>query len=178
METRTLGEEPGVAVLLGASTAVPVVAVSWWMTERSVMLQRLGRSLAQMTGPLSLLSSVIVAAAAAFGEELLFRAVLQEQLGATVGVILFAAAHVPLDRDLWLWPILALCAGALFAGLYDWTGSVLAPATAHFVINAINLRWLSLRFGGDSRGSATSPPAHSPGAPTSGLQQTADPIAD
>ncbi|MEN0066717.1 MAG: CPBP family intramembrane glutamic endopeptidase [Myxococcota bacterium] len=154
LETRTVGEQPALAVLIGCCAAIPVVALSWWMTEVLSPLQRLGQALVRMTGPLSLVSSILVAAAAAFGEELLFRAVLQEQLGAGVGVVLFAAAHVPLERDLWLWPVLALAAGALFAGLYEATGAVLAPATAHFLINAINLRWLTLRFAGASPGSA------------------------
>jgi len=155
LETRTLGEQPVLGVALGGAVAVPVVALSWWLTERMPSLQRLARSLARTTGPLSVSSSLLVAFASAFGEELLFRAVLQEQLGPVVGVVLFAAAHVPLERDLWLWPILALGAGALFAGLYESTGAVLAPATAHFLINAINLRWLTLRFGDASRDSAT-----------------------
>lgn len=155
LETRTIGEHPGLAILIGGCVALPVVAVSWWLTERIPALQRLGRSLARTTGPLSLVSCVVIAAAAAFGEELLFRAVLQEQLGAVVGIVLFAAAHVPMERDLWLWPILALGAGAVFAALYESTGAVLAPAAAHFLINAINLRWLTLRFGDASPGSAT-----------------------
>ncbi|MEM6926503.1 MAG: CPBP family intramembrane glutamic endopeptidase [Myxococcota bacterium] len=153
--SRTLGDQPGMAIVLGASAAVPVVALSWWVTERLSALRRLAQALARTTGTLSLPSSLLVAAASALGEELLFRAVLQEQLGALVGIVLFAAAHVPVERDLWLWPVLALGAGALFAGLYEVTGAVLAPAIAHFLINAINLRWLTLRFGPDSPDSAT-----------------------
>ncbi len=155
LETRTLGDDPTLSLAIGAGTALPVVVVSWWLTERLPALQRLGRSLSRISGPLSLGSSVLVAAASAFGEELLFRAVLHEQLGATVGIVLFALAHVPVERDLWLWPVLALGAGALFAGLYEVTGAVLAPATAHFLINAINLRWLTIRFGNASPDSAT-----------------------
>jgi len=147
LQTRTLGEQPTMGVIMGGAAAVPVVALSWWLTERSMSLQRLARSLARTTGPVSVTSSILIAGASAFGEELLFRAVLQEQLGAVVGIVLFAAAHVPFDRDLRPWPILALGAGTLFAGLYEVTGAVLAPATAHFLINAINLRWLTLRFG-------------------------------
>lgn len=147
LHTRTIGEQPELSVLAGVCVAIPIVAASWWLTERLPSLRRLGRSLARTTGRLSLISAVLVAAAAAVGEELLFRAVLHEQLGAAVGVVLFAAAHVPIERGLWLWPVFALGAGAVFAGLYEATGSVLAPATAHFLINAINLRWLTVRFG-------------------------------
>ena len=65
-----------------------------------------------------------------------------------LGVVLFAGAHLPVDRNLWLWPVFALVVGALFAALYEVTGAVLAPATAHFVINGINLHWLGRRGGG------------------------------
>ena len=92
----------------------------------------------------------------AVAEELLFRAVIQEQLTAWLGVVLFAVAHLPVDRKLWPWPVFALFAGTIFATLYDVTGAVLAPITAHFVINAVNLRWLDhRRRGADSTGFAT-----------------------
>lgn len=147
LETRTIGEEPLMSLAVGFCAAVPVIGASWWAADRIPSLRRLGRSLARMTGRLSFVSALIVSAAAAIGEELLFRAVLQEQLGAPVGIVLFAAAHVPFERDLWPWPLLALGAGTLFAGLYEVTGAVLAPTVAHFLINAVNLRWLTMRFG-------------------------------
>jgi membrane protease YdiL (CAAX protease family) len=82
----------------------------------------------------------VIAASSSIGEELLFRAVLQDRLGIGIATALFALAHFPAERDLWPWPVVALPMGLLFGGLYEWTGAALAPIVAHAVINLLNLR--------------------------------------
>lgn len=145
MVMHTVGEQPLQSAALGAGCGLLVVGLTRVLVPRVSSLGRLADALKELMGPMPAQAVVLVASLSAVGEELLFRGVIQEQLGAVLGVILFAAAHLPVDRDLWLWPVFALVAGAMFAGLYDATGSVLAPATAHFVINGVNLHWLGQR---------------------------------
>ncbi len=149
---RTLGHDPVLGLALGLGASLPVILLSRWLTPRVPALERLARGLGRMTGPIPGHSAVLVAAVSALAEELLFRAVIQHQLGAVLGVVLFAAAHVPFERELRLWPVFALGAGVLFAGLYAYTGSVLAPTVAHFAINAVNLAWIGKRYGADPQG--------------------------
>lgn len=171
LETRTVGEAPLLGVGLGLLAAAPMVAGSWALTDRIGALQRLGQALASINGDLSWSACLLLAASSSVGEELLFRAVIQEHLGLWVGVVLFAAAHVPVERDLWPWPVLALGAGLVFGGLYEATGAALAPAVAHFVVNLLNLRYLGQRFSeahaslGSSTGSPRSPTQLRPPSP-------------
>ncbi|HHO50370.1 MAG TPA: CPBP family intramembrane metalloprotease [Deltaproteobacteria bacterium] len=160
LETRTVGEDPLVGLGLGLLAAAPMVGISQAVVGRIGVFRRLGRALAGITGPMSWSPCLLLAASASVGEELLFRAVIQEHLGLAVGVLLFAAAHVPMERDLWLWPVLALGAGLIFGGLYEATGAALASTVAHFVVSLLNLRFLGQRFGvqSASMGSSTRPP--------------------
>ena len=151
--TRTVGDEPlrdaGIGAVVGA--AMVVASRLWASTEVGAALMR---SLREAFGHLSIGTAVMMATVSAVGEELLFRAVLQPRLGLVGASVLFGLAHVPLERALLLWPVLAFGAGLVLGGLYEATGAALAPMVAHFVINAVNLAWL----GSVSRDSATSSP--------------------
>jgi membrane protease YdiL (CAAX protease family) len=86
---------------------------------------------------------LVIAAAAAFGEEILFRAALQPALGLVVTSLVFGLAHV-FSRDsipLGLW---AAGAGFVLGWLAIATGGLTAPIVAHGVYDAIALaliRW-------------------------------------
>lgn len=172
-----LGESPALGLALGVAAGLPIVGLSQWLTPRVEALRRLAHTLGTMTGPLSWTMVCIVASTSALGEELLFRGVIQEHLGAELGVLLFAVAHVPFDRNLWLWPLFAVGAGVVFAVLYETSGAVLAPATAHFVINAANLHWLG-RFSAASPGSARAPRRDPPPLPPNEPPRTGGPRGD
>ena len=47
-----------------------------------------------------------------------------------------------MERDLIAWTPFAFAAGLLFGALYLWTGSIVAPAVAHAVINGVNMVYL------------------------------------
>ena len=55
---------------------------------------------------------------------------------------LFGLLHIPANRALRPWTVSAFVMGLLFALLYRVTGEVLAPLTAHAVINLENLELL------------------------------------
>lgn len=147
-----VGEEPFQGLLLGALASVPMIGAAQLLPPFAPPLTRLRRALARIVGSISLPSIALVSAASAVGEELLFRAVIQEHFGVVAGVALFAMAHVPVERDLWLWPVTAVLGGAVFGWLYVVTDAALAPMTAHFLVNAVGL-WDLTRSG--STGSAT-----------------------
>lgn len=143
LEVRVLGENVGRDIAAGVATGTGVVILSRLLVPRFAMGRKMAFALRRVMGSPTLLGCLTIALFSALGEELLFRAVLQERLGIGIATALFAIAHFPMEKDLWLWPVVALPAGLLFGGLYDWSGAVLAPVIAHAVINALNLRWLS-----------------------------------
>ncbi len=91
-----------------------------------------------------------LAASSALGEELLFRGAIQSSLidhgGTAQGFILastlFGLLHIPANRRLVPWTLMALAMGAVFGALLLWTGELVAPVVAHAVINLVNLRFI------------------------------------
>ncbi|MEZ4241690.1 MAG: CPBP family intramembrane glutamic endopeptidase [Myxococcota bacterium] len=139
---RTLGEHPLRDSLAGAAVGLGVVFVTQFTLPRFDVGQRFGAALGRMIGRRPWLSCAVIAASSSVGEELLFRAVLQQRLGLAIATVLFAVAHFPVERDLWPWPLMALALGLAFGGLYEWSGAALAPIVAHAVINLLNLRFV------------------------------------
>jgi membrane protease YdiL (CAAX protease family) len=88
-----------------------------------------------------------LALASGVGEELLFRGVVHVllchwlglPLGLVLGAALFALAHVGPDRRFLGWTIFAWIMGMVLAGLYELTGSLLAPIAVHTTVNGLNL---------------------------------------
>lgn len=70
------------------------------------------------------------------GEEALFRGALQPEVGLVASALIFGAAHVGPDRRYLVWTAWALFAGFLFGALYELSGGVLAPMSAHVLHNA------------------------------------------
>ena len=79
-------------------------------------------------------------------EEYLFRGALQAKMGVWLAAAVFGVIHWPLNRNFWMWPILSGVIGLALGGLAVGTGSLIAPAAAHFVINYVNLRRITSRF--------------------------------
>ncbi len=88
---------------------------------------------------------VILALVSGIGEEYFFRGALQEAFGIWAAAAVFGAVHWPLRRGLLPWPFVAAAAGAFLGWMRDWTGSLVAPAAAHAVVNMINLGCIARR---------------------------------
>jgi membrane protease YdiL (CAAX protease family) len=89
------------------------------------------------------LNLIVVAAIPAFGEELLFRGIIQRNFerlfknphaAVWVAAILFSAFHMQFEGFL---PRMLL--GAMLGYLFYWAGSLWIPIIAHFVYNAIQI---------------------------------------
>lgn len=143
LAVHVLGEHISRDIAAGIATGTLIVLLSQILAPRLPVGRRMAFALRRVVGRPSWLGCVLLAVSSALGEELLFRAVLQERLGLPIATALFAIAHFPVERDLWPWPLLALPVGLAFGGLYDATGAALAPIIAHAVVNALNLRWIS-----------------------------------
>lgn len=154
------------ALAIGTLAALPLVGLLA-LTERLPFdwLRELRRLAAELLPELfpqaTRLQLILVSVAAGFGEELLFRGLVQAGLarwiggeagtwiGLGVGAVLFGLAH-PLSRA---YALLAGAIGVYMGGLMLLTGSVLAPLAAHAVYDYLALELLLDR----SPGRATPP---------------------
>ena len=76
-------------------------------------------------------------------EELLFRGALQPWWGLVPAAIVFALLHVGPGVRFLPWTISALVIGLVFGFLTSWLGDLGAPIAAHFVINYMNLDYIT-----------------------------------
>jgi membrane protease YdiL (CAAX protease family) len=88
------------------------------------------------------LTILVMAALSAFGEEMLFRGLLQPLLGVVPQALIFGAAHQIPGPSRWVWVAWATAVGLALGGMFQLTGSLLGPLAAHALVNAMNLAYL------------------------------------
>lgn len=151
----TFDESAGVNLLvdlgLGLGAGGGLVAVSFFAVDRTRWGREMAVELASALGPIGVPNAVLLAFASGMAEEMFFRGALQPRVGLVAASLLFALLHFLPRRALWPWTVFALAAGLLFGGLFQWTGNLIAPVTAHIVVNAVNLPVLERRFGQAAR---------------------------
>jgi membrane protease YdiL (CAAX protease family) len=74
---------------------------------------------------------------------MLFRGALLPWLGLWPQAVIFALLHIGPGARFLPWTLSSLAIGVLFGYLYLLTGDLGAPIAAHFVINYLNLRFIS-----------------------------------
>ncbi len=127
----------------GAGTGLALIGL-WELGRHTLGLAReLERLLAEILSGLPAPDAVALALISAFAEELFFRGAVQGSLGIVVATVLFALLHTGPGRAFWLWTLFAAVAGLAFGLLVRELGTLLAPMTAHFLVNAVNLTRIS-----------------------------------
>jgi membrane protease YdiL (CAAX protease family) len=115
-----------------------------WMKKMEETTNSLLQNILGIEAPFELfLNLIVIAAIPAFGEELLFRGVIQRNFekwfrnphaAIWLAAILFSTFHMQFEGFL---PRMLL--GAMLGYLYYWAGSLWIPIVAHFVYNAIQI---------------------------------------
>lgn len=148
-----LGDSPMTDLLLGAATAGCFVAAGLVAYRLLPALRTLADELGpQLVDGARTGDLVLLAVLSGFGEEVLFRGALQPLLGLVLTSLIFGALHVGPDRRYLVWTLWAVVAGFVLGMLYNVTGGILAPATAHALNNAaVLLLWKRSRKGGAAR---------------------------
>ena len=146
----------GWAAVFGVAGTLPLLlgllVVTRVQFEPFARLNRfVGERLVPLFAPLSVFELAAISVAAGFGEEALFRGLIQSGLAAAIegtpGVVvalvltsvLFGVCH-------WITPtyaILAALAGAYFGLLFVWSGHLLTPLVAHALYDFVALVYLS-----------------------------------
>lgn len=142
---RFIGEDPIWWLCAGLGSGVALAAASQQLTPRFDRARRMSDALAAQLGPMGPATTLALAVLSSVGEEWCFRGVLQPAWGWLPATVLFALVHVPVERDLWPWPVLAGGIGLVLAAMFAFSGGLVGPIALHFAINAMNLRWLARR---------------------------------
>jgi hypothetical protein len=156
------GASSGIAAVALAIATVALGRVLEPIRAYARMAEWLRRGVDQLLGrPVRKDDAFLVAFSSSVGEEAFFRGFLQPffgwlvatkllgrpELGATIGIgvttLIFGIVHFPVVRELIPWTLFALLIGVMFGILYSWSGSLLPPIAAHFLINFLNLRRLA-----------------------------------
>lgn len=136
----TLGAPVLFGLAAGVVTACGTVASGLLLYRLSPAIRKISEELApSLVDDANRRDLLLVSVASGVGEEVFFRGALQPVLGIVATSLLFGALHVGPDRRYLVWTFWAVGAGFLFGFLYEWTGGILAPVTAHVLHNAATL---------------------------------------
>jgi hypothetical protein len=144
-----------VAVGAGLLVAIVVCSLTYLAIRWVESIRSLAKTFSNFFEPLTSLEVFFVSIFSAMGEEFLFRGVVQHYFGWITTGVLFGILHTGPDRRFLPWTFFGVGVGLMLGALYDWSGNLLAPVTAHFIINLINLHMI-LSFGRKSYGAGSS----------------------
>jgi len=125
---------------LALAFAAVTVALTPQLLNYSEPLRGLTREIRDMLGELSHTQILVIAIASGVGEEVLFRAAMQNSLGLLSTSIIFGLLHGFPRTRLAHWGVFAFVVGLGFGLLQEQSSSVIPPALAHFSINYWNLK--------------------------------------
>ncbi len=129
--------------LLGVAAGLTTVQVFRALELRMTWLSKLHTEFRSMFGRPPGTELLLLAGASALGEEILFRGAMLVAWGLWVSSIVFALLHIPPRRELWPWTASSLVLGLGLGALTLATGNLGAAVAAHFVINLLNLAYIT-----------------------------------
>lgn len=142
-----IGHAPGWLLLtgpaIGVGVGLGVVGLTRLATKHFGWARDLNASFRDLLGPLGGGEILILSLASSIGEELLFRGALLGWLGIWLQAVIFALLHVGPKKRFLPWTISAFVLAVAFAELAVRTGNLGAPIAAHFMINFLNLRFIT-----------------------------------
>ena len=134
------GARPATGLLLGLATAAGTVSLSLLAYRLIPVTRKLAEELAPtLVDGTDRAGLVLLAVFSGVGEEAFFRGAVQQEFGIVIASVVFGLAHVGPDRRFVLWTVWAVLAGVVFGLLFEATGGLLAPVTAHAAHNAATL---------------------------------------
>jgi membrane protease YdiL (CAAX protease family) len=131
--------------LVGIAFGLLVVFLSRVAVHRLEWARVLHREFHAVVHELSSREIVLLAVASSVGEELFFRGALLPKVGLLASSALFALLHVRLQARFLPWTAMSFLMGALLGLLYTRFGDLGGPIAAHFIINLLNLNYISRR---------------------------------
>ena len=136
------------SVTFGIAVAVAFALVNWYLLcwapglRPVTAIRRVYRENLKPTfGGVTVFDAAVISAAAGIGEELLFRGVLQPEVGVVLASGIFGVLHMG-GRGSLAFGCLVGVMGAVLGGLAIWTGGLLAPIVAHAAYDAMAISYI------------------------------------
>ncbi len=126
------------ALLAGGLIGLVVVVLSRISVKHFDWAKRLDNEFHALLGNLSRWDIMILAFCSGIGEELLFRGALLPLCGLELQAVVFGLLHIGPNRHFLPWTLMAVSIGYGF-GLMSLEWGLVAPITAHVLINWLNL---------------------------------------
>ncbi len=133
---------PVLRIGAGLAFGAVLIVVSRVWTTWSPAGRRLAAELAELIRGVSTGQALVLAAVSGLAEEAFFRGALQPRVGWLLASVAFGLAHFHPRPGLRVWSLASALAGLGFGWLFIASGDLAAPALAHALVNAVNLRWL------------------------------------
>lgn len=130
------------SLALGLAYGALIAVLTRLAVPRFAWARNLHRELRPLARGVSTPGIIALAVTSSFGEELLFRGLLQPWLGFWAQGILFGLLHQLAGSSRWVWATWATLVGLSFGAIFELTGSLAGPLAAHALINALNLSYL------------------------------------
>jgi uncharacterized protein len=130
------------SILWGVAFGGLVVVCTRAAVSRFGWARLLHTALRPFASSMTLPAIVVMATLSAFGEEMLFRGLLEPAIGIVPQALVFGAAHQIPGPSRWVWVAWATVVGLALGGMFQLTGSLLGPLAAHALVNALNLAYL------------------------------------
>lgn len=127
----------GMALALGTGAAV--VLLSRWISRQTDWGRNLRSEFHALLRGMNSRQVLYLALLSGFGEEILFRGVLQPRLGWLWASLMFGALHFPFRPILIPWSLFALAMGFVLAAFTEVFQNLWPAILLHFMINYLNL---------------------------------------
>jgi membrane protease YdiL (CAAX protease family) len=129
--------------LLGIAVGLLVVLLTRMAVRHFSWARLMHGDFRSVLGPTQGREILTLALASAIGEELLFRGALQPWIGIWLQAAVFALLHIGPGLRFLPWTVSAFGLGIGFGYMVEWTGDLGGPIAAHFVINYLNLHFIT-----------------------------------
>lgn len=168
-----LGEGLGPAVAVGLAAGGVVVAASILSHRRMRWARALEAEFRFVLGRRTPAEVAILALLSGTAEEVFFRGAMQPVWGIVWTSLIFGGIHFVPRRVYLPWTVLAIVVGFLFGGIYELTGNLYAPITAHVLINSVNLWRICGAAGVPTSPAPPTPPVSPEGLPPEASREEA-----
>lgn len=132
----------GYSIMLGLSFGALVVMLTRFAVPRFGWAKTLHTALRPFARGMATTDIALLALLSGFGEELLFRGLLQPEVGLLPQALLFGIVHQLPGPSRWVWVLWATLMGLVLGAVFQLTGSLLGPLGAHALVNGLNLAYL------------------------------------
>lgn len=130
------------SLMMGLTVGALIVLSTRLTVARFEWARRLHQELRPIARVMTTQGIVVLALLSSFGEELLFRGLLQPWIGIVLQAVLFGFLHQVRGPSRFVWMAWATAVGLVLGGIFQITGSLFGPIAAHALVNGLNLAYL------------------------------------